>query len=307
MAVSAQQPIEPQPSASIQTWRSWIGELISAGLFTARFFSWVCVREKYFLKIPRVSGGQPETDFIDGAGEAEREYRLTQGLAERFDGMVDAPLRLVDGCIVKRRLTGPDLWVLAKEKWATPPVHKGLSHAALFAAELHRLDPTAMPGLAVHDYANDPYLPAPEELQDRLQQRRRTIVLRGFEVRNFRQDRPGGQWKFFDPHEAVLGMPEDDFARYILSLLMINWGRHGNCRIWTRFDYRQILRVYETTRGASLDQELLVYMFRRNIAERRHRARRATCALSPFMWRLARAYEKLYFWQISRWGAGYGL
>jgi hypothetical protein len=220
--------------------------------------------------------------------------------------MVDAPLRLIDGCIVNRRLTGPDLWALAKAEGATPRVQKGITHGVVFAARLHRLDPTAISGLTVHDYATDPYLPAPVELHDRLRQRRRTIVLGGFEVRNFRQDRPG-QWKFFDPHEAVLGMPEDDFARYILSLLMVNWGRHANCRIWTQFDYRQLLRVYETTRGPPLDHELLAYMFRRNIAERQHRARGAARRLPRLMQRLARAYEELYFWQVRRWGAGYGL
>ncbi len=79
-------------------------------------------------------------------------------------------------------------------------------------------------------------------LNDRLCQRPRVIVLGGLEVRNFKQAGTDGQWRFFDPHDAVLGAPEDDFARYILSLLMITWGRHATCRIWTHFDYQRLVR-----------------------------------------------------------------
>ena len=307
MATSVQPAVEPQPSASIEAWRSWIRDLIGAGLFTGRFWSWVCVRERYFLKIPRVSGGQLETDFSDGAAEAEREYRLTASLAEQLDGMVDVPLRLIDGCIVKRRLTGPDLWSMAREEGTTPRVRKAITHGVVLAAQLHRLDPTAVRDLAVHDYANDPYLPAPEELSKRLGQRRQAIVLGGLDVRNFKQDCEGGRWLFFDPHHAELGAPEDDFARYILSLLMINWGRNARCRIWTQFDFQELVGAYEEAGGVFLDREVLGYMFQRNIA----RVRSDVWAFgdwSRFVRRVAaRAYEALFFWQVRKWGGHHGL
>jgi len=204
-------------------------------------------------------------------------------------------------------LTGPDLWSLAEREGATPRVQKGITEGILFAAQLHRVDPAALPDLVVHDYANDPYLPAPAELHDRLNQRRRTIVLGGLEVRNFKQDRADGQWLFFDPHEAVIGAPEEDFTRYILSLLMINWGRHADCRIWSHFDYPQLLKIYETGRGAPLDRGLLAYMFRRNTAERRFRAGRAMRKLPWLMRGGARAYERLFFWQVRRWAGRHGL
>lgn len=307
MATSLHPAAEPLPSASIEAWRSWIRDLICAGQFTGRIWSWVCVRERYFLKIPRVSDGQLETALSDGAKEAAREYQLTQSLAERLESMIDAPLRVIDGCIVKRRLSGPDLWALAKQEGATPRVQKAIIHGVVLAARLHRLNPAALPDLAVHDYANDPYLPAPEELHDRLSQRPRTIVLGGLDVRNFKQDRADGRWLFFDPHTAVLGAPEDDFTRYILSLLMINWGRHADCRIWTRFDLHQLLRVYEEARGASLDHSLLTYMFERNMVRVRSDVR-TFGDWSRFMRRVAaRAYEEVFFWQIRRWGGHYGL
>jgi hypothetical protein len=221
--------------------------------------------------------------------------------------MIDSPLRLIDGCIVKRRLTGPDLWMLAKEEGVTPRVRSAIAHGVVLAAQLHRLDPAVVPDLAVHDYANDPYLPAPARLRDRLSQRQRTIVLAGLEVRNFKQDRADGRWLFFDPHHAVLGAPEDDFTRYILSLLMMNWGRHADCRIWTRFDYHELVAAYETARGVPLDHELLAYMFRRNIARVRSEVR-AFGDWSRLMVRVAaRAYEDVFFWQIRRWGGRYGL
>jgi hypothetical protein len=307
MQASVQPMVEPQPSAPIEAWRSWIRELIHAGLFTGRIWSWVCVGQRYFLKIPRVSGGRLDTDFSDGAAEADRECRLTQSLAEQLEGMVDTPLRLIDGCIVKRRLTGPDLWTLAKREGATAQVRQAVSEGVMFAARLHGLDPARVPGLMVHDYANDPYLPAPEELHDRLRQRRPTIVVSGLDVRNFKQDRPDGQWLFFDPHTAEIGVPEDDFARYILSLLMINWGRHADCRIWTKFDYCELVDIYEKTGGAPLDRALLTYMFARNVA----RVRSDVWAVGDWSRWLrraaARAYEKLFFWQVMRWGGQHGL
>ena len=307
MEVSVQPTVEPQPSAPIEVWRSWIGELIDAGLFTGRIWSWVCVRQRYFLKIPRASGGRLHTDFTEGAAAADREYRLTQDLAEALGDMVDTPLRLIDGCIVKRRLTGPDLWTLARQEGATSRVRNAISEGVVFAAKLHRLDLASVPGLTVHEYADDPYLPAPEELHDRLSQRRPAIVLGGLDVRNFKQNRPAGRWLFFDPHVAELGAPEDDFARYILSLLMINWGRHADCRIWTQFDYRELVDIYERTRGSPLDEHVLAYMFARNIA----RVRTDVWAVGDWSRWLqraaARGYEKLFFWQVMRWGGQHGL
>lgn len=306
MGTAIQPTVEPQPSATVDVWRSWIRDLIWGGQFRRRVWSWVCVSGGYFLKVPRVSG-RLETDFSDGGAEADREYQLTCSLAAPLEDMINVPLRLVDGCIVKPRLTGPDLWTMAKAEGATPRVQRAITGGIVLAAHLHRLDPTIVGALAAHDYANDPYLPAPKELADRLNQRPRTIVLGGLEVRNFKQDGADGRWLFFDPHKAVLGVPEDDFTRYILSLLMINWGRNANCRIWTRFDFQELVGAYQEARGAALDHELLRYMFQRNVA----RVRSDVWAFgdwSRFTQRAAaRAYEKLFFWQVKRWGARYGL
>lgn len=307
MAIAVQPAVEPRLSAPTGDWRAWIRGLICAGLFTGRIWSWVCVHERYFLKIPRGRGGRLETDFRNGAAEAEREYRVTRQLAEHLGGGIDVPLRRIDGCIVKRRLTGPDLWSLAKEEGPTARVQRAITQGVMLATQLDRLDPAAVPNLPVHDYANDPHYPAPLKLHDRLSHRRRTIVLSGLEVRNFKQDGPDGRWLFFDPHDAVLGAPEDNFTRYILSLLMINWGRHADFRIWTQFDFRHLVRTYERARGAPLDSDLLSYMFERNI-------RRVCSDIWAFGdWsRLtrraaARAYEGLFFWQVRRWGGHHGL
>jgi hypothetical protein len=213
-------------------------------------------------------------------------------------------LRLIGACIVKRRLTGMDLWALARREGATPRARAAIIQGA---ARLHLLGPEAVPGLPVHDYANDPYLPAPERLRERLRRRPRTIVLTGLEVRNFKQACADGPWQFFDPHDAALGAPEDDVARYVLSLLMVTWGRHANCRIWTWFDYRELVRAYEAERGAPLDRELLAYMFRRNIAKRRSDVRGSTRDLTWSMQVAARAYEALFFWQVRMWGGRHGL
>ena len=306
MVMVLQASSEPPASASVDAWRSWIRELIGSGQFSRRLLSWVCVREGYFLKIPRVHG-EIEADLRDGAAEAEREYRLTRQLAEQLDDMVDPPLHLIEGCIVKRRLTGADLWALARREGATPRVRTAIIHGLKLAARLHLLAPDAVPALPIHDYSSDPYLPAPERLRGRLRRRPRTIVITGLEVRNFKEACAGGPWRFFDPHDAVLGAPEDDVARYILSLLMVTWGRHADCRIWSRFDYGELIRAYEAERGALLDGELLAYMFQRNIAMRRCQVRGSTRDLPWVMQVAARAYEALFFWQVGLWGSRHGL
>jgi hypothetical protein len=290
----------PRPGAPIEVWRCWIQELILAKQFVARRWSWVCVGERYFLKIPRLHG-EREANLGASIVDAQDEYRLTEQLTEQLDGLVDAPLRLIDACIVKRRLLGQDLWRLARRQGGTAEVRAAIAQGLALAARLHNLDPAAVPDLSVHDYAQDPYLPAPRSLHSHLRQRRSAIILTGFEVRNFRQDHVGGQWKFFDPHAAMLGAPEDDFARYILSLLMINWGRHVRCRVWTDFNYGDLVRTYDAARGASLEHEVLAYMFQRNIAERRFGARRATRQL-PWVMRLAaRSYEEVFFRKVQQW------
>jgi hypothetical protein len=300
MNTCAREDAEPRLDAPIEVWRSWIRDLVRGNQFTSRRWSWVCVRERYFLKIPRVCG-RLETDLSAGIAEAEREYRLTQHLSRRLEGMVDRPLRLSDACMVNRRLSGPDLWRMAEREGGTPEVQAGISQGLVLAAKLHRLDPKEVPGLPVHDYANDPHLPAPDAVNDRLCQRPRVIVLGGLEVRNFKLASTDGQWRFFDPHDAVLGAPEDDFARYVLSLLMITWGRHARCRVWTRFDYPQLVQAYEAARGAPLDQGLLPYMFQLNVARRRSGARRSTRRLPWFMRMAARSYEELFFRQVQKW------
>ena len=244
MITCARANAEPRPDAPVEVWRSWIRDLIRGKQFTSRRWSWVCERELYFLKIPRVCG-QLEADLSAGIAEAEREYRLTQHLSERLEGMVDQPLHLLDACIVNHRLRGPDLWRMAEREGRTAQVQAGISQGLVLAAKLHRLDPKEIPDLPVHDYLNDPHLPAPDAVNARLCRRTRVIVFGGLEVRNFKQASTDGQWRFFDPHDAVLGAPEDDFARYILSLLMIKWGRHATCQLWTRFT---ISSLYGCTR-----------------------------------------------------------
>jgi hypothetical protein len=297
---------EPASRTATEAWRSWIRGLISAERFTARRFSWVCVQGPYFLKIPRLQGVL-EVDFEDGNVEAEHEYQLTRQLAERLDEFVDTPLRLVDGCIVMRRLHGPDLWSLAKEKGDSLPVRAGIARTLVLAARLHRLGLSAIPDLPEYDYAKDPWVPSSTEPHGRVCERPRTIVLTGLEVRNFKQASVPGAWKFFDPHTAALGVPEDDVARLVLSLLMIRWGRNPDCRIWTAFDFHQLMQVYEKESGAPLDKELLASMFQRNIAWRRYEARCMARVLPSLVRAAALAYERLFFWQVRRWGDRHGL
>ena len=71
-----------------------------------------------------------------------------------------------------------------------------------------------------------------------IESQQKTIVVLGFEVRNFKRIYPNGSFNFFDPHHLLIGVPEDDFCRYLLSLLMLNWGNNTNFLIWRKFDYQ---------------------------------------------------------------------
>ncbi len=202
-------------------------------------------------------------------------------------------------------LAGDDLSALLRRRDPSGP--SALEAAMALAGRLHRAGGAALAGLPVHDYAGDPYRPAPPAIVARLRARPRTLVVRGFEVRNLMTDRPGGALRFFDPHEIVLGAPEEDVTRFLLSLLMLNWGRHAKALAWKRFDAARLIGVYEAASGVPLDRELLAYTFALNAAMRRAHGRRAAAELGGWQAWAAALYGRAYFWQIGNWGRRHGI
>jgi hypothetical protein len=137
----------------------------------------------------------------------------------------------------------------------------------------------------------------------RIGERERTLFIGGFEVRNFRFDRRRDGWFFFDPQNVFRGMPEDDLARFVISLLMINWGQDGSVRLWQDFDVSDLLATYESASARSLDRTLLNYFLRETIATRRRFAKKALRNMSGAKRVLGWPYMAAYFMQLDHWAA----
>jgi hypothetical protein len=271
------------------------------GRFECRRHSWVCSHEGLFFKIPRLEESPGPSLAEPSAIEAARlEYELTSQLAV-LDDAIEAPLGRVGACLVKRHIPGVDAVRVARAAGAGGELQEALEAGVSLAGRLHRPGVAVLAERPVYDYGADPYLPAHEAVLERLRSRPRSLVVEGFEVRNFRREDATGRWKFFDPHNVLLGVPEQDFTQYVLSVLMINWGRNVRCRTWTRFDYPALREAYERARGEALDPLLLQYSFRRNVRVRMARALYWANRLGGVHRLGALTYAKIYFAQIRSW------
>lgn len=281
----------------------WLAELA----FTPRKESWVASSADRFYKIFRRSD-DPLRDWLDPAcmEKASREYvdaLLLRGLSEH----VCTPLRLDHACVVYPRLSGPDLRpMLQQQHGAGGARHRAhaLRKAMVVLAQLHRArtNPADYP---VKDYLHDGYLVPDAEVARRIGERERTLFIGGFEVRNFRYDEERDDWFFFDPQHVYLGMPEDDVARFVISLLMINWGQGGGVTLWQGFDVENLLAAYEDAAGFLLDGTLLTYFLRETIAMRRHFAEKALRNMVGARRVIGRPYLAGYFMQLNHWAANH--
>jgi len=282
-----------------------VDELVRTARWTPRPLSWTLVADSRFYKIDRRSDDvAADLTNAEACARAEIEFALTCRLAA-LDAAIAAPLALVHGCIVTGALTGDDMPAALRRDEAEREA--ALDAAMALIGRLHRVDAAALDGIPVHDYAANVYLPAPPALQERLRAHPRALVVRGFEVRNFRAERPGGEWRFFDPHQLDLAAPEEDVTRFIVSLLMLNWGRHANVLAWDGFELSRLVSVYERTRGEHLDHDVLAYTFALNTEMRRFHSRLRTAHLRGPRALAADVYGRTYFWQIERWGKRHGV
>jgi hypothetical protein len=179
-----------------------------------------------------------------------------------------------------------------------------LRKAMLVLAQLHRARPE-LADYPVKDYLHDGYLVPDADVARRIGERERTLFIGGFEVRNFRYDQDHDDWFFFDPQHVYRGMPEDDLARFIVSLLMINWGQGGSVALWRGFDVENLLSAYENAAGILLDGALLTYFLRETIAMRRHFAQKALRNMKGAKRVIGRPYLASYFMQLNHWAANH--
>lgn len=272
--------------------------VIASLKFTCRRESWVAESSGYFYKIIRKSNDPlrdlQDPDCIETALRERTDMRFLHGLSDR----VCRTDRIEQACIVYPLLSGPDMRMLLMNKAAHEQHATCLRDAMMLLARLHcaGVEPTQYP---IKDYRRDSFLAPDQEILERMDGRRRTLVVTGFEARNFRFDKNRSTWVFFDPHHLWLGFPEEDFARFMVSLLMIK-GRRRGLLPWTGFDRFGLLSTYDSLAPATLDRRLLNYFLYEQLAKRRFYAMRTTERISAPGRVFVRAYTKLYYRRLWR-------
>ncbi len=269
---------------------------IRALRFTRRKESWVAASRGRFYKIPRNSD-DPLRDLVDPVciGTGLREY-TDMCFLSTFDEAVCHPERIDRACVVYPLLSGPDMRSVLIGRASAEQREAALHSAMRSLARLHR---GAADGYPVKDYRRDGFLAPPSNVLARMADRKRTLIVTGFEARNFRFDRNRNAWRFFDPHHVWAGCPEEDFARFMISLLMIR-GRHRGLRLWVGFDRFRLRKAYETRAPSKLDDTLLNYFLHERLAMRRFHATEAARRM-PFATRACMmAYTRLYYRQLQR-------
>jgi hypothetical protein len=275
---------------------------VRSGQFAKRRYSWIARSGSYFLKIPS-EGNNLEADLESPVvrASAEYEYAALRYLS-LLSEVVNKPIGLVRqySCIVFRRIEGCDLRdaLLRRPKG----VQDLIAQAIGFAADVHT-GCTAQPCALTpfKEYRANPYLPQ----GDLGQSLRRTLVVFGFEARNFRLDEEH-RLRFFDPHEMVIGYPEEDLTRFILSLLMLTWGDSALPIPWTNFDPHKILDDYRLRTGY-LDSGALHYCWAMNVAMRRQHAMAAIRRMPAYARPMALLYLQTFFHSVKRWSKTHGL
>lgn len=265
--------------------------------FARRKESWVAASTDHFYKIAR-KGDDPLRDVDDPActEAAAREYADMRFLAS-LDDAVCGPERIDGACIVYPLLGGPDLRTLLLDRASS----SGQRDAALrstmrLLARLHHGDPAGYP---VKDYRRDGFLAPGPDVLAAMQGRRRTLVVTGFEARNFRFDAGRNAWYFFDPHHLWCGYPEEDLARFVISLLMLP-GRRRGPRVWTGFDRFRLLQDYEAGAPGKLHRQLLNWFLAEELAKRRFHALKLARRMPATRRLLGVAYTRVYYRWLRR-------
>ncbi len=285
-----------------------VPDLLSAGAFARRPASWVAVRDGRFFKIPRVSNSL-EADAQSSAAleQAVEEYESTALLARISDDVV----RHLDfvrecACLVMPELAGPELLAEVRRARRSGEAARLVEEGCGVLARIHRGSASAVGGLPRYDYAGDAFLPAAPEQLEAIARADPMIVCGGFEIRNLMRD-ASGRLRFFDPHHVWLGIAEHDLMRYVVSALMLDWGRRLGRGLWSGFSLEGCIAAYGRERGVAVDRQLGAYAFRLCAAMRRAHAMRRVREAPVWMRGLMHLYTLVFFGQMDRWAAKHGL
>jgi hypothetical protein len=265
---------------------------LKGGAFSKRRWSWVAEVDNLFLKIPgNAASARAAALSPQALEEAKLEESALAVLAEASPAVV-APLQVVESpaCLVFPLIRGPDLRMVLLNEGDSEDARGLLRQALLVAGAFHAATPPR--SLPERDYARSAT--------------RRVLVVEGYEVRNFRID-SAGELRFFDPHDLALGFREEDLTRFILSLLMLEWGRNLRAFPWTKFDVRFLLTVFEEISGEALGDQRVKECFDYNCAARYQRADILIDMMPRYLRPLAKFYKRVFFWQTGKWRVAHGL
>jgi len=264
--------------------------------FARRKESWVAAASGRFYKITRKSD-DPLRDLVDPAciGTSLREY-TDMCFLHGLDEAACHPESIDRACIVYPLLSGPDMRSVLIGRASTEQREASLQGAMSLLARLHHGEAAGYP---VKDYRRDGFLAPSPAVLERMAGRPHTLVVTGFEARNFRFDRSRNMWRFFDPHHIWIGHPEEDFARFMISLMMIR-GRRSGPRYWTAFDRFKLLAAYEAAAPCNLDRALLNYFLDEQSAKRRFYATASACNMPAARRAFDTAYTRLYYHLFTR-------
>jgi hypothetical protein len=278
-------------------------KLVSEGRFRKRQESWIAVAEDWFFKVPRCSN-DVKADATHGltVAKAQVEYQALAQLAEITSYVVRPAMTIPElGCLVLPRIYGDNARDILLRETDIAVVKRTALAGIDICASLHapRHFPKSVTRL---DYAKDPFGEAGITPQNP-EFEQATLVVHGFEIRNVIIQGSDGSPVFFDPHDVGIGHPEDDLARYIISLLMVTWGYGGGLRIWQTFSVHDLIDRYEDQAEIAVDSARLTYFMRRALRMREHYARRSRLQLPPVVRGLGALYQLTFFEQLNRWMA----
>jgi hypothetical protein len=292
------------PSTEIDPDR--VAELIRRNAFSMRQLSWTAREGRLFFKIPRRSVDlRADARSESCRQEIRTEFELLRVLANLSDHVI-RPVGFVEeySCLVLPDLDAENLRNLLRSARDSESRETLLRRAVGVIAAIHRQGVPSGVDLPALDYQANQWLPAPSHLAAAVE---RVVVVDGYELRNLLVDRSSGAMYLVDPHHVSTGFPEQDVARFIVSLLMLNWGRHLNCSVWTGFEWTDLIREYRNQSGRSLDPERLAYCFAMIVAMRFYHSNRSLTRMNPVLRSIGRAYQKAFFFQVRRWGQRHGL
>ena len=261
--------------------KGMVTALVETNSFTQRQASWVAVKDGLFLKIPRKSSSvQEDMKSPLVRIEAEKEFAALSYLYTLSNRVLKPVAFLEDfSCLVFPNLTGQDLIDELKER----NTGEGIKEAIIMLANIHK---AASP----HSSVSPTKLP----------------VIGGFEVRNFRRDASGILY-FFDPHKIAYGEREEDVARFIISLLMIHWGRHLKCSTWTNFSLDEIIKTYESASDHKLNRDRLQQAFTKVSNMRKSKAFSQSNNAHYLLRFPMKVYTSVFFFKISLWRKSNGI